>query len=365
MPTQTTFNLQDYINSGVRSQLFAGGGIGFSVNQAITCAYSDSLIPDSDTPFSSKTLFDIASITKSMVAIVIMKFIEEGRLGLDHPLIWYVDGIGNGWENITIQHLLTNSVEFDIKDRLEKFTAEDIEMIITTSNVTRFGDGWYYHNSSSILLGWVLEKITGMPLEKIIRKEVFEPAEMHQTFFSTEIPSSALMHVHPSFNTLVGNDVLIGAPHDATSYRFTERRQSVGSSGVFATVEDMVKFGNFVLYKAFKNPDVILAKIAFNHLKEFKHKSGQPYSSGLGFDNPKPDYVCPCFEKEAIITTGHTGVFLCIQTVQKKVLTILSNITYPVIKQERPPDALGIPVNPLFEYRKKLARTCFACSTCN
>lgn len=364
MTTATPFDFRDYIQQGVRSNLFAGGGIGFSANQAITCVYSDSPIPDSPTPFSKKTLFDIASITKSIVGLVILKLVEQGRLKLEDLVIWFVDGVGKDWEKITIQHLLTNSVELDFTDKLYTLEPEDIYRIITsanvkmTENVLHLGNYYYYHNSNSILLGWVLEKILGKPLAQIIQEEVFNPAGMTNTFFSLDIPEDMKSHVHPSFNRRIGDKVLVGIPHDEITYRYTNRGQNVGCAGIFATVEDMLKFGNYVLYGAFNDSETMLAKMATNYLKEYGR------TSGLGFDNPKRDYVCPCFADQTLVSTGHTGCAIWIHTRHQKVLTILTNGTYPVQEKPRESGEIGL-VSPLFDYRQKLVRSLFHCKACD
>jgi len=354
--------LRDYAQQGVDSKLFAGAGIGFSDKGIATYAYSNSLLPDSTIPFSENTLHDLASMTKSAVAIALVMAIEQGVLKLDDLLCWYVPGTGKRWGEITIQHLLTNSLKFDIKQRLHEYSFERINDIITTANVLALGDGWYYHNSNSILFGWVLEKIYNKPLAHILRKLIFEPAGMNNTFFPSEIPESMYHHVHPSLNKkFIGPNVLKGIPHDQIAYQYAVWGQNVACSGMFSTVKDVVSFGNFMLYKAFKDPKTMLAKIAFNYLQQFKHESGLRQSAGLGFDNPKPDYVCKCFEEQAVISTGHTGVFMCVHTIQQKVLVILANITYPASVLERQNDELGIPKNPLFDYRKKLTNLCFPC----
>ncbi len=355
--TTKPFNLQDYINSGVRSGLFTGGGIGFSQDKTTTFAYSNSFLPNSKTPFSENTLFDIASITKAVVAIVILKLIEKGTLRLNTVVKPYVGATGEGWDKVTIQHLMTNCVDFDIHEKLHEHTPEELDLIILTSRVRNIDNGHYYRNAHTIILGWLLENLLQQPLEKIVRKEVFEPAGMQQTFFSTELTDSLLPHVHPSYNPLINREIIIGQPHDETAYQFAMKKQNPGCAGIFSTVTDMVKFGNYVLYDAFSDSETILEWMTKNYLEKFGR------TSGLVFDNPKPDYVCPCFARNTLVMTGYTGCALWIHTKHQKVLTILTNITYPPSTKPRKQGEVGL-VSPLFEYRQTLVRNHFYCKHC-
>lgn len=362
MTTTHTAKFCDFFNyaqKGVANKLFAGVGIAFSIKESTTYAYSDSYLPDSKIRFSAHTLFDIASMTKSVVAIALLKLIEENIVQLNTPIHPIIGGLGNRWNEITIQHLLTNSLKLDITEKLHEKTPAEIDQIITSANVVRLGDGWYYHNSNTILMGWILEKIYKRPLAWILRETIFKPAEMNYTYFSREIPENMKEHIHPSMNKIIGPQILKGEPHDPIAYKCNLHGDNIACAGLFSTTEDVVKFGNYVIYRAFKDPGLMLAKISHNYLKQFGN------SSGLGFDNPKPDYVCPCFEREAIISTGHTGVFLAIQTVTQEVLVILSNITYPAPSLEREKDPSGLAINPLFQYRKELSKICFVCERCN
>ncbi len=359
MTTATTSRLQSSIDSGVASGLFAGGGIGFSINKATTCAYSDSCIPNSSTLFSKDTLFDIASITKVIVAVAILKHIEKGDLSLDTPLARFVGGTGKDWDKITIYHLLTNSFKLDFNEKLYVHTPAEIEMIITSSNLVAHDDNFYYHNHNSILLGWVLENLVGDTLITIIRKEIFKPAEMHQAFFYPELPQACLHDVVPSFNEKISDKSFIGRPHDELAYQYSKYGQAVGCSGIFLTVEDMLKFGNYVLYGAFKNSETMLAKMAVNYLAHCGR------TSGLSFDKPTDDYRCPCFARETLAMTGFTGCSLWINIKSQKVLTVLSNGTYPKTNLERVMSKDKGLVSPLFGYRRELVKHLFPCKHCD
>jgi len=144
----------------------------------------------------------IASITKTFVATVVLQLVEEGQLSLDDALEAWVPGIPNGTE-ITIRNVLAMdagiydfvlepvvSVDYDA-DPLLPFTPEDALAIIRESTPDFApGERVHYSNSNYVLLGLIIEQITGNEAGTEIERRILQPLGMANTSFPStpEIP---------------------------------------------------------------------------------------------------------------------------------------------------------------------------------
>src|SRR5215213_3383201 len=145
-------------------------------------------------PVTAGTLYDLASLTK-VVATTTMAMIlmDEGRLDLDQPVHELLPGFqGPGKEAVTVRHLLTHSSGLpavaplfrEIQGRsayLERIEAMDLTDPPGSRSV--------YSDLGIILLGEILERAAGQPLEDFVRTRVFDPLRMRDTLFQ---PSAEL-----------------------------------------------------------------------------------------------------------------------------------------------------------------------------
>ncbi len=330
-----------------------GYGIGISKWDSMTEYYSEKHYTGLDSKnhsYGPDTLFDIASITKSLVGLVAVKMIERGEIDLDFKINQIIKSSEPSWEKIDIRSLLTNSLELGIDQKLHFLTAKQVEHIITNASVSHINNGYHYHNTTSIILGWVLEEIYQQPLEETISREILIPSGMKSTFFPSDVDGFNLKKVVPT--EYCGQRGLIhGMPHDEIAYMYAKAGKFTGCAGIFSTVPDMMSFGKYIWEGAFKNPEKMLNMMKKNYLADF----GGTF--GLAFDKPAPTYLCPCFAKETLVATGYTGCNLWINPEKRTVVSILSNSTYPN-RGDR-----GVK-SPLTDFRKAIAREVFTCKHC-
>jgi D-alanyl-D-alanine carboxypeptidase len=127
----------------------------------------------------------IGSVTKAFVTTLLLRLAQEGRVGLDEPIDRYVAGIPGG-ATITLRRLanMTSGLadnfanqEFTLEYLTgEKFTPRRL-VELGTALPTLFppGKGWSYSNTNTVLLGIVIQKVTGEPLAVALKKQVFGP----------------------------------------------------------------------------------------------------------------------------------------------------------------------------------------------
>lgn len=147
-------------------------------------------------PLTSDMLFGVGSITKTFVSITILKLEEEGKLKLSDKVGKYFPEYRK-WRNVTIKQLLNMTSGIPnathnktvLKNMMTKvqpgYTPEKL-INIAYQYPLKFesGHGWSYSNTNYVLLGKIIEKITGKPLETVFNDKIFNPYDLHHTIFS-------------------------------------------------------------------------------------------------------------------------------------------------------------------------------------
>jgi D-alanyl-D-alanine carboxypeptidase len=140
----------------------------------------------------------VGSITKTMVATVALQLVGEGRLRLDDTLEQWLPGVVPGADAITIRMLLNHTSGIfnytDDPDFIPTVLADPYRywspaelVAVATAHPPVFapGTGWSYSNTGYILVGLVLEKVTGRPIQTLLERRVISPLQLHDTFFAT------------------------------------------------------------------------------------------------------------------------------------------------------------------------------------
>lgn len=144
----------------------------------------------------NQTVFRVASVSKAFTATAVMQLVEQGKIQLNGDVNNYLDEvqIKNPFPQfVTPKHLLTHTTGF----HTEVMKPEDIQMDATKFSplkdyvkerlpkVTRQpGESYMYDNYASTLQGYLVEKISGMPFEEYMKKNIFEPLRMKNSDFA-------------------------------------------------------------------------------------------------------------------------------------------------------------------------------------
>ncbi|WP_330300995.1 serine hydrolase domain-containing protein [Streptomyces sp. NBC_00503] len=154
-------------------------------------------------PMTDSMLMRIGSETKTFTVTALLKLVDEGKIGLDDPIGKYIDGVPNG-DRITLRQLAemrSGLFNYSADDGFYKALTSDPRRPFTPQELLAYsfkhpvlfepGAKFYYCNTNLILLGLVVEKISGQSLADNITKEVIEPAGLKHTLFPTgaEFPS--------------------------------------------------------------------------------------------------------------------------------------------------------------------------------
>ncbi|QIS02162.1 serine hydrolase [Nocardia brasiliensis] len=157
-------------------------------------------------PVSPEGYFRIGSLTKTMVATVVLMLVGEGRLGLDDPVQrWLPDMLyGNGYDGnrITIRHLLQHTSGLHDAP-LDMRTAEDYQRLRYQARTPQQavaaalrhapdfapGDGWSYSNTGYVVLGLIIEQVAHRPWHAEVGARILEPLGLRATRWPGDEPT--------------------------------------------------------------------------------------------------------------------------------------------------------------------------------
>jgi CubicO group peptidase (beta-lactamase class C family) len=145
-------------------------------------------------PMTPGTLYDLASLTKPLVtATLIMKLHEEGKLDIEKPVAKYLPEFAvPGKEQITIKHLLLHTSGLIADNAMADYQAGQpaaLEKILALKPIRPVDECFVYSDVGFLVLGQVVERVGGKPLDVAARELLFEPLDMGQTMFN---PGKAL-----------------------------------------------------------------------------------------------------------------------------------------------------------------------------
>lgn len=152
----------------------------------------------SGTPMKTDLHMRIGSVTKTFTVTGLLQLVDQGRVGLDDPVGKYVDGVPGG-NRITLRQLAdmrSGLFNYTEDDKWEKSLEADPQQTFTPQQLLTYafahppnfppGSEWEYSNTNTVLLGLVIEKVTGQQLEDHLRQRVYAPLELGRTSFPTD-----------------------------------------------------------------------------------------------------------------------------------------------------------------------------------
>ncbi|MFZ1799093.1 MAG: serine hydrolase [Chitinophagaceae bacterium] len=139
-------------------------------------------------PVDSRTLFTINSITKAFTGIAVMQLVEAGKLNLSSPVSDYLSNLPDSWKPVTIQQLLSHTSGIpDIVDEEEAVLISPYglqaswKQILTLPMDFKPGEKFSYNQTNYLLLGKIIDTLSGMPFTEFIQKEQLQKAGMLNT----------------------------------------------------------------------------------------------------------------------------------------------------------------------------------------
>jgi len=274
------------------------------------------------------TIWDLASLTKVVATTsAMMQLVESGKIDLDAPVQRYLpEWTGTNKEKVTVRHLLTHQSGLPaFKTYYKENVSADstLRLFFNTPLDTLPGVRMVYSDIGAILLGKIIERVSGEPLDRYVVKHVFAPLGMNDTRY--KLPRVEFYRTAPTEIDPWRQRHLLGEVHDENAYALG---QVSGHAGLFSTARDLEKLAG-----AYLNGGVFgRGRLARPQtIKLFTTVNDSTFSSrALGWDTPSANSSAGHFlERPAFGHTGFTGTSLWIAPQHDLYIILLSSRVNP------------------------------------
>lgn len=293
-------------------------------------------------PMPRDAIFDLASLTKVVGTTTAAEILHgRGLLDLDRPVIDYLPAFAGtpGHERITIRHLLSHSSGLFTSDLLWQHGRNRQELLALIDHMLvawEPGTHYQYRDENLILLGEIIEHITGQPLDRFVHDAVFRPLGMNDTGYNP--PASRIARIPPTEQDDVWRHRLVrGEVHDENAYRLGG---VAGHAGLFSTARDLARLAQLYLDQGRHAGRQIVTP---SSLAAFTTRQSVPPGSlrALGWDMPDASggFAGPLASPEALMHTGFTGTSIYIDRSRDAFIILLTNRVNPSRNNKRITDA--------------------------
>ncbi len=185
-------------------------------------------------PNTPQTKFRLASLTKPFTAIAILQLQTQGKLNVQDHIYQYIADCPASWQAITIHHLLTHTAGIPDLEHFPDYEQTKTIPSTPTQTIARFkdkpldfqpGTKWNYSNSGYILLGAIIEKVSGKTYETFLQENIFTPLQMVNTGYEHD---KSLLATGYANATAEADLIDMSIPFAA--------------GGLYATVEDLYRW---------------------------------------------------------------------------------------------------------------------------
>lgn len=142
---------------------------------------------------SPSTLYEIGSITKQFTAAAVMRLVEAGRIRLDDSIATYIGDLPSPWRRVSVRQLLNHTSGIpsytDIGERWLRRWREDMptdSLVALTARDSMWfapGTNWRYDNSGYVLLGVLLDHVTGEAFPTFVERKLVRPLGLVDTYY--------------------------------------------------------------------------------------------------------------------------------------------------------------------------------------
>ena len=266
------------------------------------------------------TIFDLASLTKVIATTpAVMKLLDQGRIALTDPLSrWFPEFANSGREEITILHLLTHTSGLDdfgvsseqpMQSAVRKAAAEKYR--------SRPGSHFHYADINFILLGELVRRVSGEPLNAFCQEQIYGPLGTSQTMFLP--PRDLSGCIAPT-----ASGASCGIVQDPNARRLGG---VAGHAGLFSSAYDLSRFARMILGGGMLDDRRVLSEQIVSQMTSPYLSNNGAVLRGLGWDINSP-FSAPkgsLFSRSSFGHTGYSGSSIWIDPAQDLFVILLTN----------------------------------------
>ena len=291
-------------------------------------------------PMTVDTIFDLASLTKAIAtAPSVMGLVEEGAIRLRDRVGRYLPGFErHGKDAVTIEHLLTHvsglRPDLPLEEEFQG-TGEALRRVFAERLEAPPGEAFIYSDLNFLLLGEIVRRVSGMPLDVFAAERLFNPLGMRDTSFRPSADRAGRIAPTEACTPLgwpCGGPeaaMLRGTVHDPTARRMGG---VAGHAGLFGTADDLARFGALLLAGG-RTPSgaAVLSPLTVARMTRPSTPARLPDVRGLGWDidSRYSSNRGDLFARGSFGHTGFTGTSIWIDPQSETVVVFLSNRVHP------------------------------------
>lgn len=303
-----------------------------------------SLVPTQE-KMTAGTIFDMASLTKTLItAPAVMQLCERGKISVDDPVAKYLpEFAANGKRGITIRNLLTHYS--GLPPDLPLMTPwqgkeAGYGLAFAIAPLRPPGVRFQYSDINFIVLGALVERVSGTPLDEYAMRHIIAPLGLRHTRFlppqswipliaPTQWEHGAAASGIPGSKTFPGDTMLRGVVHDPTARRMGG---VAGHAGLFSDADDVAVYAQNLLDRLAGRPSKFpLSRIELEKMVDPEQPATGTALRGFGWDidSPYSTNRGTLFPVGSFGHTGFTGTSLWMDPVSDSYVIVLTNAVHP------------------------------------
>lgn len=325
-----------FVKSTVDEGLFPSAALAIGIGDKLYVkeTFGRTSITPEGVPVKEDTLYDMASVSKILsTTMITLRFIADGKLDLADmlPRHFGEDMVPEDKKEITLFHLLTHTSGYPAHIPLEEkidSPDETVPYLLSVPLEYEPGTKVVYSCMGFILLGKMLEKISGKTLDILAREEVYEPLGMHHTGYHP-LDANADYSQNTAYterNHITGS-WLAGQVHDENAYFLNGVS---GNAGIFSDLNDCVRFARMLAGHGTLEGNVYLPRCIFDAAIQ-NYTPGMDENRGLGFHlaNAYYSYSGQFFPQTGFGHNGFTGPHIFVDAESGLYVVLLLNRVHP------------------------------------
>jgi uncharacterized protein YbbC (DUF1343 family)/CubicO group peptidase (beta-lactamase class C family) len=293
-------------------------------------AYGSRALEPRREPMTLDTVFDVASLTKVIVTTTaVMQLVEQGKVRVNDPVAKYLPEFAqNGKDDVTVRQLLTHysglEPDLDLKTAWEgKDTGYRMAFAETPQQPP--GSGFLYSDINFIVLGALVERVSGEALDEYATRHIFVSLKMTRTRYVPPLALRAgwIEKIAPTQYD-ENEHMLWGVVHDPTARRMGG---VAGHAGLFSTGDDLARFAQALL----NGGGGILSALAVEKMTRPEQPPSAPVLRGFGWDidSPFSSNRGDLLPVGSYGHTGFTGTSMWIDPTTRTYIVLLTNAVHP------------------------------------
>jgi beta-N-acetylhexosaminidase len=333
LPRDAFHQVEDLLSKAVESKVFPGAAlvVGYRGTLVLdTAAGSLDYDPGSD-KVTGDTIYDLASVSKAVATTsAAMMLAESGKLLLGARVQDYLPEFqGPNKDKVLVRNLLSHTSGLPSYITFYKEVQGKDQMfarVCATPLEFEPGTKAQYSDLGMILLGEIIERASGRPLDQFISQTLFAPLGMKSTFYRPD--RSFLKRIAPTENDPWRRRVVRGEVHDENAFALGG---VAGHAGLFSTTHDLAIFAQMLLNGGIYDYRRYISAETINRFTTL-----QTGDRALGWGKPsETDWTGKVLSPRAYKHTGFTGTSLWIDPQKQLFVILLSNRVHPSREDRR------------------------------